>query len=102
MFAAGAGGDLVGLVGERIFAIEFFGDGGAQFGQARGRRVLGLTFVERGFRGVFDEGGGVEIGLARAEADDVDSGLLHGVCFGAHGQRDGIGDYFDSVGKRNH
>jgi len=71
-------------------------------GRTRRRRVLRLSFVERSFGGVLDEGRGVEIGLTGAKADNVDAGFLHRVGLGAHGERDGIGDYFDSVGKANH
>ena len=102
VLAAGAGGDVFGFVGEVVFVVEFFGDGGFEVGEAGGGGVFGLAFVEGEFGGVLDEGGGVEIGFAGAEADDVDAGFFHGVGFGGNGEGDGFGDELDAVGEMDH
>jgi len=102
VFSAGAGGDVFGLVGEVIFIVELFSDGGLEVREAGRGGVLGLALVEGDFGGVFDEGWCIEVGFAGAEADDVDAGFFHGVGLGGDGEGDGLGDELHAVGKADH
>jgi len=79
MFAAAGDNDLRGLVGEAVFLFVFVGDGLAQFGNAGGGRVFGETVRERLGGGILDVLWRVKIRFARAEADDVFPGGLHGL-----------------------
>ena len=77
----GAAGDddLGGLVIESVVGLELLADGGTQFGNAGGRRVLGEAGVERPHGRGLDVLGRIEIGLAGAEADDVLALGFHGL-----------------------
>ena len=89
MFATARDDDLARLVGETVLAFMFVRDGLAQFRNARRRSVFCKTVIERFDGGVFDVLRCVEIGLADAKADDVDSIGLHLFGFGINGQSDG-------------
>ena len=59
----------------------------AQFRNAAAGRVFGKTGGERLGGGVLDVLRRVEIRFARAEADDVFAGGLHGLGLGVNGER---------------
>ena len=86
MLAAAAHDDLRWLVSEAVLALEFVGDGLAQFRDAAGRRVFGEPGGERLGGGVLDVLRRVEIRFAGAEADDVLARGLHGLGLGVNGE----------------
>jgi hypothetical protein len=59
------------LVGQAVFAGELGADGFLQFRDAVDVGVLGLAGVDGGDGRLLDVVGGVEVGLAGAQADDV-------------------------------
>ena len=71
LLAADVDGDLVEPVVEAVVASELGLDRGLQFGRAVDLGVFGLATTDRRDGGILDEIGGIEVGLARAEADDV-------------------------------
>ena len=89
MFAAARDDDLRRLVGEAVLALEFGGDGLAQFGNAAAGRVFGEPGGERLGGGVLDVLRRVEIRFARAETDDILAGGFHGLGLGINGQSEG-------------
>src|ERR1035441_4240869 len=88
MFAAARDDDLGGLVSQSVLALEFGGDGLAQFGDAAAGSVFGEPGGERLGGGVLDMLRRVEIRFARAEPDDVLARGLHGLGLGVNGQRE--------------
>ncbi len=71
LLAAGPDDDLRGLVVEAVLALELAGDRLAQGHDAGDRGVLGLAAADGRDGGFLDVVGGVEIGLADGEADDI-------------------------------
>ncbi len=71
LLAADADRHLLGLVVEAVFALELRHDGLAQRRCSLRRGVFGLAAVDRGLSFFLDVVGRVEVGLAGAEADDV-------------------------------
>src|SRR5665213_1263448 len=102
MLAAGAGGDVFGLVGKAVVGVELLRDRGTKFVETGRGRVLGLPFVECGLRRVLDEGWRIEVRLTGPKSNHVDPRLLHGVGLGADGQSDRIGNKPHPAGKRKH
>ncbi len=84
-------GHLVRSVLEPVVALELLAHRGAQLGDPADLGVLGLPLLDRADRGGLDPGGGVEIGLPRAEGDHVDPLRAHGPGLGLHreGRRGG-------------
>ncbi len=76
LLAAGADGDLTGLVVEPVLALELGADRLFQRRRAVDRGVARLAALHRCDRRLLDVEGRVEIGLAGAEADDVAPGGL--------------------------
>ena len=64
-------------------------------------RGPGFCF-EGGLGGVLDEGGGVEVRFAGAEADDVHAGLAQRGGLRGHRERDRFGNQLHPVRQRNH
>ena len=91
----GAAGDedLIGAVFEPVFTPELVADRLFQRGRAVNGRVFGLALFEGGDRGLLDVLRRVEIGFARAEADDVPS---RGAQFGRAGRHRERGGRFDA------
>ena len=87
LLAAGADGDLLGLVVQAVVALELLDDRRLQLGRAVDRRVLGLAALDGGDGRLLDVVRGVEIRLAGAQADDVAAGGLE--LAGLLGHRDG-------------
>ena len=102
MFTACAGGDLLRLVGKPVVAVEFFRDGSLQLGVAGGRRVLGLSLVQRALGSFLDKRGSVEIGFTSAETNHVDPSLAQRGCLGGDSQRNRFRNQPDTVGKGKH
>ena len=71
MFAAARDDDLRRFVAQPVFALEFIGNGLAQFRNAAGRSVFGEPVIQGFNSGVLDGFRRVEIRLASAKADDV-------------------------------
>src|SRR5690606_5455056 len=61
----------------------------AELGEPGGRRVAGAARADPRDRGLRDEGGRVEVRLARAQVDDVASLGREAACEGADGHRRG-------------
>jgi hypothetical protein len=98
MLRAAVDDDLGRLVIEPVVGLELFADGGAQFRNAGGRRVLGEPGVERSHRRGLDVLGRVEVGLAGAEADDILAFGLHGLGLAIDGEGEGRGEFLDAGG----
>lgn len=86
VFAAAGDDDLARLIGEAIVALEFVSDGLAEFGNAAAGGVLGEAVIDGFDGGVLDVLGGIEIGFARAEANDVLTLGFHLLGLGVDGQ----------------
>src|SRR3546814_10822508 len=72
VLAADVDADLVEPVVEAVVAAELAADRFLERDGAVDQRIFGLAGADRLDRRFLDEIGGIEIGLARAEADDVD------------------------------
>ncbi len=100
VFAAAGNDDLAGRVGEAILALELVGDGLAKLRDAAGGCVLGEASVQGIDSGLLDVIGGVEVGFARAESDDIFAGGFHGLGFGVDGEGQGRGEGGGAAGDR--
>ena len=86
--AAHAGDDLVGRVGQAVFARQLVADGLLELGHAGGRLgVLGLAAAQRVVSSLLDVVRRVEIGLTGAQADDVHALSAQGGDLVADGDR---------------
>ena len=71
LFAAAAHSDLVGGVVEAILPLEFPRNRLTQLRGASWRRVLGFSLMDGFDRSLLDEVGRIEVGLSRAQSDDI-------------------------------
>ena len=71
LLAAGGDGNLVGGIGQPVLPLELVDDGRLQGRRAVDIRIAGVARVDRRLGGFADRFRGVEIGLPRAEADDI-------------------------------
>jgi hypothetical protein len=102
LLAASADADFVDRVVDAVLALELLGDRRLELWDAVDRGVFGLALADRADRGFLDVVGGVEIGLAGAEADDVHARGFQRPRLVGH--RDGGGrlDAPKRVGKETH
>ena len=100
----GTSGDdnLLGLVLETVVAQELGADGFLEVGIAGHRRIVGEIVVDGLLGGFLHHLGGVEVGLADAEADDIFALSLELAGFGGHGESLALGHIEDSIGQDFH
>ena len=89
MLAADIDADLVRLIVEAVVALELGLDRGLEFGRAVDIGIFGRTLADSLDRCVLHEIGRVEIGLARGQADNVDTLCLQVQHPAGHGKRGG-------------
>ena len=77
--------DVGFLVVEAVVAFQFVGDGLAQRGRAGHGRVVRVVVVDGVHTGLLGRFGRVEVGLADAQADDVDALGLQFAALVGHG-----------------
>ena len=103
LLAAGADGDLRGLVVEAVLALELARDRLLQLGEPVDRGVLRrLAALDRLDRGLLDVVGRVEIRLAGAEPDDVAARRFQRARFVRHRDRRRRLDALELVGEEGH
>ncbi len=73
VFGAAVDADLFGGVLKAVVEVEFGGEGLAEFEEAGALGVAGLAVVEGLNGGLDDVGGGIEVGLTSAEAENIDT-----------------------------
>ena len=102
LFGTRGDDDLLGFELEAVVAAEFFADGFFEVGIARHGRIVGKVVVD-GFLGGFLHGvGGVEVGFADGEADNIFALSFQFAGFGGHGEGLALGHVENSVAEDFH
>ena len=102
LLGAGADHYLLGLVLQPVVALQLGADGLLQVGVARHGGVVREIVVDGLLGGLFHRLGGVEVGLAYRQADDVLALGFQLAGFGGHGQGLALGHIEDSIRKDFH
>ena len=96
LFCAGGHNNLVGGEIQVIISLELVADGLTDVGIAGDGGIMGEIVINGLLGCLFDYFGGVEVGFANGEADDVLALLFELAGFGGHGEGFAFGHFLDS------